>query len=266
MSQYADLFLIPVPDKTIEGYRALAELSRTIWLEHGALAYAEFEADDVKPGKWTSFPQSVDLKDGERVVAAIITHGSRAQRDAVNAKAMADPRMAGLKPETLPFDGKRMIFGGFKPFVGDLAAPNTGGIQPYLFFRGRCDEAIAYYQEKLGAEVLVKMRFKDNPDQPSPDAVPTELAERIMHASLRIKGSDIMMSDGMKSGPLDFNCMSLSLPVATEAEADQLFGALAADGMVQMPMGPTFFARRFGAVADKFGVAWMIIVPQPMPG
>ena len=107
------------------------------------------------------------------------------------------------------------------------------------------------------------MRFKDNPDRPGPDKVPANLDDKIMHACLRINGADVMMSDGMRSGPLDFECMSLSLSVASEAEADRLFNALAAGGTVQMPMGKTFFSPRFGAVSDKFGVSWMVIV-QPV--
>ncbi len=138
---------------------------------------------------------------------------------------------------------------------------NTAVIQPYLFFRGRCEEAIEYYKQALGAEVVILMRFKDNPDTAGPDRVPHELDERIMHAGMKICGAEIMMSDGMKSGPLDFQCMSLSLAVETEAEADRLYEALAKEGTVQMPIGKTFFARRFGAVADKFGVSWMIMVP-----
>jgi len=137
----------------------------------------------------------------------------------------------------------------------------TTAIQPYLFFRGRCEEAIEYYRAALGAEVAMMMRFKDSPDQPECDEVPAGLADRIMHACLRIAGAEIMMSDGMKTGPLDFECMSLSVSVASEAECDRIYNALAADGTVQMPIGPTFFAKRFGAVADKFGVSWMIIVP-----
>ena len=134
-------------------------------------------------------------------------------------------------------------------------------IQPYLFFRGRCEEAIDYYKKALGAEVGMMMRFKDNPDKPDRDKVPAALDNRIMHANLSIAGAEIMMSDGMKSGPLDFQCMSLSLAVPSEAEADRLYNALAKDGTVQMPIGPTFFAKRFGSVADKFGVSWMIMVP-----
>ncbi|MEZ5853562.1 MAG: VOC family protein [Hyphomicrobiaceae bacterium] len=147
----------------------------------------------------------------------------------------------------------------------DLAAPIGGqapAVQPYLFFRGRCEEAIDYYKSKLGAEVIMMMRFMDNPDKPPRDKVPAEFDNRIMHAAIRIRGTEIMLSDGLKSGPLDFQCMSLSLSVSSEAEADHLYQALAADGIVQMPIGPTFFAKRFGSVSDKFGVSWMIMVPQ----
>ena len=220
----------------------------------------EVEGDDVPAGAVTSFPRSVALKDDEAVFVGIMTYRDRAHRDEVNAKAMKDPRMASMKPETMPFDGKRMFFGGFKPFA---SAPAAATVQPYLFFRGRCEEAINYYKAKLGAEVLMMMRFKDNPEKPDPEKVSATLDNKIMHSCLRINGANIMLSDGMRTGPLDFQCMSLSLSVSSEAEADRLFNALAADGTVQMPMGKTFFSPRFGAVADKFGVAWMIIVePQ----
>jgi PhnB protein len=260
MTNYTDLFVVPVPKENIEAYRKQAEQFFAVWREHGALSCVEVEGDDVPVGKLTSFPQSVDLKPGEAVFVGIMTFRSRAHRDEVNATAMKDPRMAGMKPETMPFDGKRMFFGGFKPFVGQQATA-APAIQPYLFFRGRCEEAINYYKETLGAEVLIIMRFKDNPDKPGPDKVPAEFNNRIMHASLRIAGSEVMMSDGMKTGPLDFQCMSLSLSVPGEADADRLFNALAKDGTVQMPLGKAFFSPRFGAVADKFGVSWMIIVP-----
>ncbi len=254
---YTDLFVVPVPNKNIAAYRQQAEQFGAVWREHGALSCVEVEADDAPAGKHTSFPQSVDLKADETVFVGIITYHSRQHRDEVSARAMQDPRMAGMKPETMPFDGRRMFWGGFKPFVGEAGA--AIGVQPYLFFRGRCEEAIAYYKVTLGANVLMMMRFKDNPDKPGPDKMPAEFDDRIMHACLRINGANIMMSDGMRSGPLDFQCMSLSLSAPSEAEADRLFHALAKDGTVQMPIGPTFFAKRFGAVADKFGVAWMII-------
>jgi PhnB protein len=258
MSSYVDLVITPVPEAKLGDYRRLAEMSAQVWREHGALSYVELEADDAKPGKVTSFPQSVALEAGETVIVAMITYRSRAHRDEVASRAMKDPRMAGMNPKTLPFDAKRMFFGGFKPLIGD-AGPTA--IQPYLFFRGRCEEAIAYYKATLGAEVVMMLRFKDNPDRPGPDKVPAALDEKIMHSCLRINGAEIMMSDGMRSGDLDFQCMSLSLPVSSAAEAERIFNALAADGTVQMPLGKTFFASCFGAVADKFGVAWMVIVP-----
>ncbi len=260
---YTDLFVVPVQTANIAAYRKHTEMFMQVWREHGALSCVEVEADDAPAGKVTSFPQSVALKPGETVFAGIITYRSRAHRDEVNAKAMQDARLAGMKPEDMPFDGKRLIVGGFKPFVGEhTASAKAPGVQPYLFFRGRCEEAIGYYQAKLGAEVLMMLRFKENPDEPCPDEVQSALDDKIMHACVRINDSDIMMSDGMRTGPLDFQCMSLSLSVATATQADRLFDALAADGTVQMPMGKTFFAQRFGAVTDKFRVAWMIIV-QP---
>ncbi len=261
MSNYTDLFVVPVPTKNVEAYRKQAEQFVAVWRDHGALSCVEVEADDAPAGKVTSFPQSVDLKPDETVFVGIITYRSRAHRDEVNAKAMKDPRMAGMDPKSMPFDGRRMFFGGFKPFVGQAAA-GAPAIQPYLFFRGRCEEAINFYKIALGAEVVMMMRFSDNPDKPGPDKVSKALDDKIMHASLRIAGAEIMMSDGMKTGPLDFQCMSLSVSVATEAEADRLFNALAKDGTVQMPLGTAFFSPRFGAVADKFGVSWMVIV-QP---
>ena len=118
MSHYLDLFVVPVPTKNIELYRKQAELFSTVWCEHGALSCIEVQGDDTPPGKVTSFPQSVALKPDETVFVGIITYRSRAHRDEVSAKAMKDPRMAGMDPKSMPFDGKRMFFGGFKPFVG----------------------------------------------------------------------------------------------------------------------------------------------------
>ena len=118
MPTYTDLIVIPVPETKLAEYRRLAEISEQMWREHGALSYIEVQADDVKPGKVTSFPQSVDRQPGETVMVSIITYRSRAHRDEVNNKVMKDPRMASMDPKNLPFDAKRMFFGGFKPFVG----------------------------------------------------------------------------------------------------------------------------------------------------
>jgi uncharacterized protein YbaA (DUF1428 family) len=115
---YVDGFVLPVPKKKPAGLPAHGEQGRKVWREHGALLYIEAVADDVKPGKRTSFPQSVKLKDDETVVFAYIVFKSRAHRDKVNAKVMKDPRLANMMdPKAMPFDGKRMIYGGFKVMV-----------------------------------------------------------------------------------------------------------------------------------------------------
>lgn len=115
---YVDGFVLPVPIRNIETYREIAQKCSALWREHGALEYVECVADDVKPGKLTSFPQSVMLEEGETVVFAWIVYKSREQRDEINAKVMADPRMKDIMdPTAMPFDGKRMFFGGFKVIV-----------------------------------------------------------------------------------------------------------------------------------------------------
>lgn len=115
---YVDAVVVPVPKKKLAAYRAMARKSGKVWREHGALEYLECVADDIKPGKHTSFPQSVKLKPGETVVFAYVVYKSRAQRDRVMAKVMKDKRLADMMdPKKLPFDGKRMFWGGFKPLV-----------------------------------------------------------------------------------------------------------------------------------------------------
>jgi uncharacterized protein YbaA (DUF1428 family) len=118
MARYVDGFVLPVPKKNLAAYRSMSRRCGKVWREHGALEYIETVADDVKPGKWTSFPQSVKLKAGELVVFSYIVYKSRAQRDRVNKKVMADPRLKKMmNPEKMPFDGKRMFWGGFKVFI-----------------------------------------------------------------------------------------------------------------------------------------------------
>ncbi|RIX75924.1 DUF1428 domain-containing protein [Acidovorax cavernicola] len=118
MARYVDGFIVAIPTKNVEAYRKLSRKSGKIWMEHGALEYVECIADDVKPGKLTSFPQSVKLKADETVAFSWITYKSRKHRDAVNKKVFADPRLdAMMDLKNLPFDGKRMIFGGFKSIV-----------------------------------------------------------------------------------------------------------------------------------------------------
>jgi len=130
-------------------------------------------------------------------------------------------------------------------------------IQPYLFFDGRCEEAVEFYKKNLGAKVDALMRFKESPDQ---SMVAPGTGEKVMHASLRIGDAQVMASDGNCHGKPSFQGFALSIAAKSEAEADKLFGALADGGQVQMPLTKTFFSPRFGMVADRFGVSWMIMV------
>ncbi|HYJ57970.1 MAG TPA: DUF1428 domain-containing protein [Methyloceanibacter sp.] len=115
---YVDGFIVPVPKKSLDAYRRISRKAGKVWREHGALDYKECVADDVKMGKWTSFPRSVKRKPNETVVFAWITYKSRAHRDKVNAKVMKDKRLASMmNAQAMPFDVKRMIYGGFKVFV-----------------------------------------------------------------------------------------------------------------------------------------------------
>ena len=131
-------------------------------------------------------------------------------------------------------------------------------VQPYLFFDGRCEEALEFYRKALGAEVVMLMRFKDSPEPPQPGMCPPGSDNKVMHASFRIGDSTIMASDGRCAGKPSFEGFSLSITVPTEAEADRLFTALADGGKVQMPLARTFYSPRFGMVTDRFGVSWMI--------
>ncbi len=131
-------------------------------------------------------------------------------------------------------------------------------IQPYLFFEGRAQEAIEFYEKTLGAKAEMIMRFKEAPDQ---SMISPGSADKVMHAAIKIGDAVMLMSDGRNTGKPNFQGFSLTIYSKNEAEADKLFGALSAGGEVRMPMDKTFFAKRFGMVADKFGVGWMIIVP-----
>ncbi|HEX4939443.1 MAG TPA: DUF1428 domain-containing protein [Candidatus Kapabacteria bacterium] len=118
MTHYVDGFVLPVPKKNLDAYRKMAQLAGTVWREHGALEYVEWVAEDVKPGTLTSFPQAVKLEEGETVIFAWIRYESRARRDEINAKVMEDPRIKdAFDPNTMPFDGKRMFWGGFEKLV-----------------------------------------------------------------------------------------------------------------------------------------------------
>ena len=133
-------------------------------------------------------------------------------------------------------------------------------VQPYLFFDGRCEEAIEFYKRALGARVEMLMRFSESPERPPPGMVPPGSEDKVMHSCLRIGDTAVMASDGRCQGRPSFSGFSLSLTARDEADADRLFAALADGGEVQMPLAKTFFSPRFGMVADRFGVSWMIVV------
>lgn len=134
-------------------------------------------------------------------------------------------------------------------------------VEPYLSFNGRCEEAIEFYRGVLGAQVEMVMRFNQSPEPVPPGVLPPGFEHKVMHASFRVGDSRIMASDGCAEGAA-FTGFSLSLTVATEAEADRVFSALGDGGKVTMPLGKTFWSPCFGMLTDRFGVAWMIIV-QP---
>ena len=133
-------------------------------------------------------------------------------------------------------------------------------VEPYLFFNGRCEEALELYKKALGAEVTMLMRFKDSPEPPQPGMVPPGAENKIMHVSFRVGDATVMASDGRCTGQNNFEGFSLSLTVPNEAEADRKFAALAEGGQVQMPLTKTFWSPRVGMVSDRFGVGWMISV------
>ena len=141
-------------------------------------------------------------------------------------------------------------------------------VNPYLSFEGRCEEALNFYQQALGAQVGMLLRSKDAPPmeggapEPPEGCVPEGgiPGDKILHASFTVGGSTLMATDGMNSGKPDFKGVSLSLSVDTQAEAHRLFNALADGGQVQMPLSATFFSPAFGMVADRFGVAWLVLV------
>ena len=134
-------------------------------------------------------------------------------------------------------------------------------VQPYLFFDGRCDEALEFYKKALGAEVQMLMRWKDHPD-PTPGMIPEGAGNKVMHAQAKIGDTVVMASDGQCQGKPSFQGFALTLNAKDEAEAQRLFGALGDGGQVRMPLAKTFFSPSFGMLVDRFGVTWMVIVPS----
>jgi len=139
-------------------------------------------------------------------------------------------------------------------------------IQPYLFFEGRCEEALEYYRSALNADITMMMRYSESPEPPPPGMIPPGSENKIMHAALRIGDAVMMASDGMCSGKAGFEGFSLSLNAANEPEARRIFDALSDGGQVQMPLDKTFFSPCFGMVTDRFGVSWMVVVEEVQAG
>ncbi len=133
-------------------------------------------------------------------------------------------------------------------------------IQPYLFFDGRCEEAIEFYKSAVGAKVEMLMRFKENPERGKGGMEPPDADDKVMHAAFKVGDALIMASDGHCTGKPKFDGFSLALSVKDEAEADKTFAALGKGGEVNMPLAKTFFSPKFGMVRDKFGVNWMVMV------
>ena len=135
-------------------------------------------------------------------------------------------------------------------------------VQPYLFFDGRCEEAIEFYRKAIGAQVIMMMRFNESPEPPQPGCTPPGSENKVMHASFRVGDSTILASDGRCTGNPKFDGFALSLTVSNDADAKRLFAALSEGGTVQAPLTRTFFSSSFGMVADRFGVNWMVYAAQ----
>ncbi len=131
-------------------------------------------------------------------------------------------------------------------------------LQPYLYFYGRCEEAVEFYRAALGAEAIQLFRFKEAPEPLPPGALPPGFENKVMHGTFRVGDTSVMVSDGNRESSTGFQGFSLAITVTTEAEADRLFAALANGGKVGTPLGKTFWSSRFGTVTDRFGVSWMI--------
>ncbi len=132
-------------------------------------------------------------------------------------------------------------------------------VQPYLFFDGKCDEALEFYKTAVGANPTMVMRFKDAPDK---SMITPGTENKVMHAHVKIGDAAVLMSDGRCQGNTNFQGFALTISAKNETEADKLFGALAAGGRVTMPMAKTFFSPRFGMLTDKFGVGWIVLVAE----
>lgn len=141
---------------------------------------------------------------------------------------------------------------------------NNPQIQPYLFFAGRCDEALRFYGKAVGAKVEMLMRFNESPDPVPPGTLQPGFENKVMHCAFRVGDTTILASDGCND-KVRFDGFSLSLSVPTKAEAERAFGALAEEGEIRMPLTQTFWSPCFGMLSDRYGVDWMVMVPGTTP-
>jgi PhnB protein len=146
-----------------------------------------------------------------------------------------------------------------RPTYNKETVMTQAGVQPYLFFGGRCEEALEFYRSTVGAEVVQLIQYKDSPEPPPPGMLPPGFENKVMHASFRIGGSELMASDGCGEA-LNFSGFSLSITLPTEAEVERVFQGLSDGGTVQMPLTKTFWSQRFGMLKDRFGMGWMVSV------
>ena len=140
-----------------------------------------------------------------------------------------------------------------------MTVQTTTAVQPYLFFDGKCEEALEFYKSAIGAKVDMLMRFKENPDKPDPSHMPPNSGDKVMHAAFKVGDTQILASDGHCTGKPAFQGFGLALNAKSDAEAEKLFTAVGKGGQVQQPLTKTFFASKFGMVTDRFGVTWMVL-------
>ena len=196
---------------------------------------------------------------GRTTVASTVRYSSRDARDGALKTGMIEGWSQGHdRLDTLLTSAD----GGPAQSAGQGGAM---GVTPYLFFDGRCEEALEFYEKTLGAEVGMLMRFSESPEPPPPDKVPPGSENKIMHAAFTIGATTMMASDGYAKGKPEFKGFSLSINAKDVAEAERMFSGLAKGGQVQMPLGETFFAKCFGMVADRFGMGWMVIAGPKNP-